>query len=71
MGELFASVTHPASKASFCLLGGGGEKVSLPESRQAFGVATAQTSGLVNLVFPCQTVFLFSKSIRLLINRWS
>ena len=31
----------------------GGEKVSLPESRQAFEVATAQTSGLVNLVFPC------------------
>ena len=53
MGELFASVTYPASKASFCLLGGGGEKVSLPESRQAFEVATAQMSGLVNLVFPC------------------
>ena len=34
--------------------------MSLPESRQAFEVATAQTSGLVNLVVPRQTVFFFS-----------
>ena len=34
--------------------------MSLPESRQAFEVATAQTSGLVNLVVPRQTFFFFS-----------
>ena len=41
--------------------------MSLPESRQAFEVAAAQTSGLVNLVLSPQTIF-FSASIFLFIN---
>ena len=35
------------------------EKKPLPVSHQAFEVAAAQMSGLVNLVFFCQTVFFF------------
>jgi len=35
----------------------GGEKKSPPESRQTFGVPTAQTSGLVNFILSVQTVF--------------
>ena len=34
-----------------------GGKEALPESRQSFEVAAAQTSVLVNLVFSCQTGF--------------
>ena len=49
------SQTHPASRASFCLLEWKGEKTVLRESRQAFEVAAAQTSGLLNLVFSRQT----------------
>ena len=43
--------------ASFCLLYWGGEKKTLPELLQAFEVAAAPTSGLVNLVFSRQTGF--------------
>ena len=50
-------IPHPATRTSFCLLECEGEKEALPESRQTFEVAAAQTSGLVNLVFSCQTVF--------------
>ena len=50
--------SHHASRASFCLLlDRGGEKKALPESRQAFDVAAARTSRLVNLVFSRQTSF--------------
>ena len=35
----------------------GGKKEARPESRQTLEVAAAQTSGLVNLVFSCQTGF--------------
>ena len=49
---------HPSStKVSFCFLEWGGEKGALPESRQAFKVVAAQTSGLVNLVSSRQTGF--------------
>ena len=44
-----------------------GEKEVLPESRSTFDVATARTSGLVNLVLSRQTVF-SSARIRWLIN---
>ena len=47
-----------------------GEKEALPESPQAFEVAAAPTSGLVNLVFSRQTGF-SRASICSLINRWS
>ena len=47
--------TRPASRASFCPLEWKGEKTVLRESRQAFEVAVAQTSGLLNLVFSRQT----------------
>ena len=51
-------ITHPASRAFICLLEWRGEKAALPESRQTFEVAAAQTSGLVILVFlSSQTVF--------------
>ena len=46
---------HPASRASFCLLGWKGEKEALPESHQTFEVTEARTSGLVNLVLSRQT----------------
>ena len=46
---------HPVSRASFCLLEWKEEKKVLRESRQAFEVAAAQTSGLLNLVFCRQT----------------
>ena len=49
------SQTHPASRAPFCLLEWKGEKTVLRESRQAFEVAAAQTSGLLNLAFSRQT----------------
>ena len=49
---------HRASRASFHLfLPQGGEKEALPESHQLFEGATAQTSGLVKLVFSRQTGF--------------
>ena len=42
----------PASRVFFCFLfDGGGDKNVLPESRQAFEIAGAHTSGLVNIVF--------------------
>ena len=47
--------SHPESRASFCLLEWGGEKKAPPESLQTFGVATAQTFGLINLVFSRET----------------
>ena len=58
---------HLASRASFFvfLINRGGEKETLPESRQTFKVAKAPTSGLVNPVFP-ESCF-SSASIRLLI----
>ena len=46
---------YPASIAFCCLLEWEGDKEGLPESRQAFKVAAAQTSGLVNLVFSRQS----------------
>ena len=47
---------HPARRTSLCvLLDREGEKEALPESRQAFQVAAARISGLVNLVFSRQT----------------
>ena len=59
------AAVHPASRASFCLfLYWGGENEALPESRQLFEAAAAQTSGLVNLVFSCQTGFSIA-SVRL------
>ena len=52
--------SHPASKASLCLLGLGGEMEALPKSRPTFAeVAAGQSSGLVNLVFSRQTVIFF------------
>ena len=39
------------------------EKRRLPESRQAFEVAAAQISGLVNLVFSRQTGFIESEHL--------
>ena len=46
--------------SSFCLLEWGeGSSPVLPESRQTFEVAAAQTSRLVNRVFSHQTVFFF------------
>ena len=50
-------ITHPASRAFICLLEWRGEKAALPESRQTFEVAAAQTSGLVILFLSRQTVF--------------
>ena len=47
----------PLEQSLFCLLDRGGEKQALPVSRQTFEVATAQTSGLVNLVISHQTDF--------------
>ena len=55
-----ASFSHPASRASLCLLGLGGEMEGLPKSRPTFAeVAAGQSSGLVNLVFSRQTVVFF------------
>ena len=52
--------SHPASRASLCLLGLGGEMEALPKSRPTFAeVAAGQSSGLVNLVFSRQTVIFF------------
>ena len=51
------------SRASLCLLEWRGEKAALPESCQAFEVTAAQTSGQVNLVFPCQTGFFECKHL--------
>ena len=48
---------HPAIRASFFLLDQGEEKEVLPETRQAFEVATIQISGLVNLVSSRQISF--------------
>ena len=46
--------------SSFCLLEWGeGSSPALPESRQTFEVAAAQTSRRVNRVFSRQTVFFF------------
>ena len=39
--------------------------MSLPESRQTFEAAAAQTSGLVNLVLSHQTIFLVRASFYL------
>ena len=52
-----ATQKHHASIASFCLLEWRGEKKVLSESRQTFAITAAQTPGLVNLVFSCQTGF--------------
>ena len=46
---------HPGSRASFCLLDQGGEKEAPLELCQAFKVTLARISGLVKLVFSCQT----------------
>ena len=49
MGTSF-TISHPLSRTSFfLLLDRGGEKEALPESRQAFEVAVARTSGVVNV----------------------
>ena len=49
MGTSF-TVSHPLSRTSFFLfLDRGGEKGALPESRKAFEVAVARTSGVVNV----------------------
>ena len=48
---------YPTSRASFSFLAWVGEKDALPESRQTLEVATAQTSGLVNLVLSRQNGF--------------
>ena len=48
-----------------------GEKEALTESHQAFEIAAARTSGLVNLVSFRQTGFFFTASICLLISQWS
>ena len=45
------------NRASFCLLEGEREKEALPELHQAFEVAAAQNSGLVNLAPSRQTGF--------------
>ena len=46
--------------SSFCLLEWGeGSSPALPESRQTFEVAAAQTSRRINRVFSRQTVFFF------------
>ena len=51
---------YKEQRASFCLLEwGGGSSPALPESRQTFEVAAAQTSRRVNRVFSRQTVFFF------------
>ena len=55
--SIFNCKKHPASFLKFCLLNKGGERETLPELHQTFEVATAQTSGPVNLVFFCQTGF--------------
>ena len=60
------TIPHPASRTSFCLLECGGKKDALPESRQTFEVAAAQTSGLVNLVFSRQTA-----NFPFIVIRWS
>ena len=59
---------HPAIRASFFRLHQGEEKAVLPETRQAFEVATIQTSRLVDLVPSRQTSF-SGTSIRLIIYR--
>ena len=47
---------RPAIRSSSCLLlNREGEKEVLPESRQAFQVTVTRNSGLVKLVFSCQT----------------
>ena len=49
MGTSF-TISHPLRRTSFfLLLDRGGEKEALPESRQAFEVAVARTSGVVNV----------------------
>ena len=47
----------------FCLLDREGKKEALLEPLPAFEVAAAPTSGLVNLVFSRQTVFLARVSV--------
>ena len=59
---------HPAIRASFFRLHQGEEKAVLPETRQAFEVATIQTSRLVDLVPSRQTSF-SGTSILLIIYR--
>ena len=46
---------HPGSRASFCLLDQRGEKEVLLELCQVFEVTVTLISGLVKLVFSCQT----------------
>ena len=53
------SVSHPANRASFCLLLWGVEIEALRESRQAFEIDEAQTSGLDILVSCCQIELIF------------
>ena len=51
---------QPASTASFRFFELGGEKETLqPESCQTFKAATAQTSGLLNLVLCCVVKLLY------------
>ena len=57
------------AKPLFFLLLDPGVKKALSESHQAFEVATALTSGLVNLVF-AREKDLSNARIRFLINRW-
>jgi len=60
------TISHPLSRTSFFLfLDRGGEKEALPESRQAFEIAVARTSGVVNLIF-LRTII---TSIRLLMSQ--
>ena len=56
-----------AEPVFFFFLIEGKRRLSLSESHQAFEVATARTSGLVNLVFSREKDF-SNASIRLLIN---
>ena len=60
---------HPVNRASICLLVWRGEKEALPESGEDFEVAAAQTSGPVNLVLSCETVFSSARIHELLINQ--
>ena len=55
---------HPASRSCLCLLDRG---EATPETRQAFEVAEARTSGQFNRVFSVQSAF-SRASIRLLIK---
>ena len=68
-----AGRAHPAQSraSSFFLLEWGPEKEALHESCQTFEVATAQTSGLVNLVLSHHIGFFECKHPFIDLNRWS